>query len=268
MNDALRALLKTVLPNGLVPRLREIRFAIRPAKIRVGAGQGMRFDPGRSNLAYTYGNNELPVQHMMEKHLGSGDVVFDIGANVGFFSIIAARLVGETGRVYAFEPVRRNVRHLRRNASLNGLDNVTVVEKAVAGRSGPGSLVLAEYSGGAALSTATRPPDATSSIDVMLVTIDDVVRSGDAPSPSLIKIDVEGAELDVLEGMVETLGRCSPTIICEIDDGQREQFDDKYRSCIEFLATHRYDVTPLEDSYPDAPWLVGQFLATPRATTS
>jgi FkbM family methyltransferase len=263
MSEAMRRAARRILPSQLRSRVHEVRYAIRPATMRVGPGQGLRFDPGPSNSAYASGNNELPVQLAIQERLCQGDVVFDVGANVGFFTIIAARLVGESGHVYAFEPVPKNVRYVRRNTELNRQQNVTIVDKAVAGRSGRGSLVLASYSGGAALATATRPPDATATIDVELVSIDDAIEGALVPPPTLVKIDVEGAELEVLQGMVATLRRHGPTIVCEIDGGERDAFDEKHRACTDFLRSHGYEVTPLADSYPGGDWLVGHFVAVP-----
>jgi FkbM family methyltransferase len=228
-----------------------------------GIGRGLRFDPGSSNPEYGRGSNELPVQDAFARHVRKGDVVFDVGANVGFFSIIAAKLTGPSGSVVAFEPVHQNAGLIRRNASLNGMLNVSVIEKAVAESAGTGELVLAQYSGGAALSTATRPPDSTGSIEVDIISIDGVVATGEVPVPQVVKIDVEGAELAVLRGMRETLGRDRPIVICEIDDATRTGFDRKYEACVDFLQELAYAITPLEDSYSKDRWIVGHFVATP-----
>jgi FkbM family methyltransferase len=230
--------------------------------ISTGVGIGLTFDAGPSNPRYGVGDNEIPVQEAIVAHLRPGDVLYDVGANVGFLTVIGARHVGPTGHVYAFEPVPDNADLVRRNAERNGLSNVTVVEKAVSDTSGRGELVLAEYSGGAALSTATRPPDATTTISVELVTIDDAVSTA-MPPPALVKIDVEGAEIDVLRGMADTIRKHRPTIVCEIDDATQAAYDVKYRACVDFVLAAGYDVTPLEDSYPGGEWLVGHFVATP-----
>ena len=73
--------------------------------IRDGVGKGLRFNPYRSSGAYLSGRNELPVQETLAAHLNRGDVFYDIGANVGFFSIIAARLVGADGSVYLYNAI-------------------------------------------------------------------------------------------------------------------------------------------------------------------
>jgi len=229
----------------------------------VGVGCGLRFDPGASNSAYASGDNELPVQDAFATYLGRGDVFYDVGANVGFFTVLGARLVGEGGRVVAFEPVPSNADKVRRNADLNGFANITVVEKAVSDRSGHGELVVAAYSGGSALSTTTPPPDATSRLDVELVTLDEVVDSGAYPAPGFVKIDVEGTELEVLRGMSGVLARNRPIVICEIDDADREGYDAKFGPAVDFLRAAGYEIEPLDDSYVGGDWLVGHFVAIP-----
>jgi FkbM family methyltransferase len=204
------------------------------------------------------------VQQALAEHLRAGDILFDIGANVGFFSVIGARLLGPSGSVYAFEPVPSNARCIRRNAALNDLANIEVVARAVSDRTGSAELMLASYSGGAALTTAGRPPDATTSISVEVASIDDLVATAAVQPPSVVKIDVEGAELEVLRGMAVTLREHRPVLICEIDDATPAGYESKYMECIEFIQSFAYDVKDLAPSYPAGGWLVGHFVASPR----
>ncbi len=263
MKDTIRDLARRVIPADVRRSLRQKRSAIRAPTMGEGVGSGLRFDPGPSNPDYGRGDNELPVQRALAEIVRPGDVVFDIGANVGFFSIICARLTGPSGRVFAFEPVAANAELIRRNAGLNEFGNISVVEQAVSDRTGTGELVLAEYSGGAALSTTTPPPDAAGSIEVELITIDAAVDDGHIPPPDVVKIDVEGVEIEVLRGMTDTMRRDRPIIVCEIDDGTRAGYDRKHRECVEYLESLDYSITPLPDSYVGGTWLVGHFVARP-----
>lgn len=249
---------------GRVMRRLRASLGIRPRRMTAGIGQGLRFDPGASNPDYASGTNELPVQRALAQHLRAGDVFYDVGANVGFFTVLAARLVTESGHVYAFEPVPRNAALIRRNVRLNGLTNVTVVEQAVARASGSGELRLARYAGGAALATVAPPPDTAGVITVTLTSLDDVIRRAGYRAPRLVKIDVEGAEAEVLDGMSWTMREIRPLIVCEIDDEQPAAFRHKRVACEAILRAAGYRTTVLEDSYPDIRWLVGHVLATPR----
>ena len=236
---------------------------LAPEAIVVGPGKGLRFDPGPSNADYASGNNELPVQQALADHLRPGSVFFDVGANVGFLTVLGARLVGREGKVYAFEPVATNADYVRRNCRVNGFSHVQVHEMAVSNHCGPGQLNLAAYSGGAALASADAPPDPAGTQLVELVTIDVTVeRDGFAP-PHLIKIDVEGAELEVLQGMAATAARHRPVVIVEVDAGEPEPLRRKQADCEQWLRQHGYQVHELPDSYAGARWLVKHIIATP-----
>ncbi len=248
------------MPRQLRVPLRRLRNRFSPPRIRTGPGTGLAFDPGPSNPDYATGDNELPVQEAFATHVRRGDVVFDIGANVGFFTVLAARLVGPEGHVYAFEPVPENVAVLRRNLALNDLRNVTVVERAITDHVGEATMIIAGYAGGHGLDTSP-PPDATGSMTVAASTVDALVASGEVPPPRFVKIDVEGAELEVLRGMVDTLEQHDLTLICEVDDGDRASYAARYESSVEILAGCGYESEALADSYPGMEWIVGHFVA-------
>jgi FkbM family methyltransferase len=238
----------------------------RPGRIAVGPGRGLRFDPGAGNPAYASGANELPVQEELARLLRPGDIVIDIGANVGFLSVIAAKLVGPDGRVIAFEPVPANARRIRRNARLNRLGRIEVVEAAVGDRTGTATLVLAEFAGGAALADADLPPDACGELEVRLTTLDDWLARSGSPRPALVKIDVEGAELAVLRGMVATLEQVRPALLIELDDATAIGAEAKAAACDGFCAERGYHVRRLPDSYPGIAWHVIHLLATTEGT--
>lgn len=221
------------------------------AVIAAGPGRGLRFDPGASNPEYGAGENELPVQATLERHLAAGDVFYDVGANVGFFTVIGARLVGPGGAVIAFEPVPENAARVRENARLNGFSHVDVLEEAVFRESGRSTLVLAEYSGGSMLESVGQPPDASGErIEVPMTTVDEVVYERARPAPHFVKIDVEGAELDVLVGMERTLAEQRPKVLLEVDDAARAGLEQKLSACRAHLEKRGYIVSRLDESYP------------------
>jgi FkbM family methyltransferase len=247
----------------LVARVLRRAGIMAPEAITVGPGKGLRFDPGSSNADYASGKNELPVQQAMADHLRAGSVFFDIGANVGFLTVLGARLVGPKGKVYAFEPVASNADYVRRNCRVNSLSQVQVLETAVSNHCGRGQLNLATYSGGAALASVDAPPDPAGTQPVDLVTIDAAVeRDGLAP-PHVVKIDVEGAELEVLQGMAATAARHRPVVIVEVDAGEPELLHRKQADCEQWLRQHGYHVRELPDSYVGARWLVKHIIGTP-----
>src|SRR5687768_14536141 len=158
----------------------------------------------------------MPVQETFRRHLAPGAVVYDVGANVGFFSLLAARLVGPSGHVYAFEPAPANAATVRANAAVNGLDRVTVLEVAVGAAPGRAALSVPADASWAFLERYApdrRPPE---TVDVEVAALDGLVDDGALPPPQLVKVDVEGGELDVIAGMSRTLRRHRPVLVCEM----------------------------------------------------
>lgn len=139
-----------------------------------------------------------------------GEVVLDIGANIGYYTLLFAKLVGQDGKVYAFEPHPQNFSLLRRNVEYNGYGNVVLEQKAVADTSGIAALYLAK-SGSHHHSICKNNFNTTSSLDIGLISLDDYfernigIAKENAKKVSIIKIDVEGAEFDVLKGMEKVL---------------------------------------------------------------
>lgn len=263
-----------ILRSQLTQGLKWVQCRIRPlpvfqplirwlqtGRIKSGAGAGLWFYAGDSNPEYRQGNNEMPVQEAISRHVKSGDVFYDIGANVGFFTVISARIVGQTGHVYVFEPVSENAQLIERNVYANGFENVTIFKQAVSRASGIGELQLAHYPGGASLASVAPPPDIRGTIPVELVAIDDLLAEHRAAPPNFVKIDVEGAELEVLHGMEQTIKLYRPSILFEIDDNSKDNFQWKAEACCRFLQRFEYCIEPLMDSYPSTGWHVGHYIA-------
>ncbi len=135
--------------------------------------------------------------------LREGDTVVDVGANVGYYTLIAASLVGPEGRVYAFEPDPRSFSLLERNVRLNGFSNVVLERKAVADQAGTLRLYLAPENKGDHRIYA--PSDEQRDwIEVEAITLDDYFGER-AAEVDLVKIDTQGAELSILRGMSRIL---------------------------------------------------------------
>jgi FkbM family methyltransferase len=142
-----------------------------------------------------------------------------VGANIGVYSVIAARVVGPAGKVLAFEPEPNSRARLEQNVELNALNNVEAVPVALSAHEGTFSMVRgrAASSGNHRLQQQdeTAPQDQT--IQVQAMRGDAFRDARQLPAPTLIKIDVEGAELDVFEGLQQTLKDpgCR-SVICEV----------------------------------------------------
>ena len=176
-----------------------------------GPARGLRvpIEPRHEKFYWT-GGYELPVQAALVRSLSAGGVFWDIGAHAGFFTVLGARLVGDTGRVLAVEPIAENRRRLLESIRLNRLENVVVLPYAVAAEPGKGVL----YAEGASSMWTLRRRDGTTEQAVECLSLAGLSELAPSP-PDVVKIDVEGAELDVLRGGVELLLDVRPKLIVE-----------------------------------------------------
>ncbi len=146
----------------------------------------------------------LMVKHFQER-IKPGDTVLDIGAHIGYYTLMAAKRVGSKGQVYAFEPNIDNCALLTKNLKINGYKNIVLVNKAVAQSSKKAKLFLSRTSTGMH-SLIDIDNDSKNSTMVDIVSLDDFF--GKNPPPvSVIKMDIEGGEYSAVEGMTTLLGK-------------------------------------------------------------
>jgi FkbM family methyltransferase len=181
-----------------------------------------------SRRLFYLGTYENEVGTVLASYLRPGMTFLDVGANVGIFSILAAQLVGPTGRVFSFEPELNNFRRFVRNLSINHFTNITVNRLALMDRVGSISLkVLAEdgwgmYSSvGEPLRGVKDPKGLSGHIvrqRVECSTLDDFVRQNRLGRIDMVKVDVEGAELSILKSGKRLLGgESAPVLIVEFN---------------------------------------------------
>jgi FkbM family methyltransferase len=198
-----------------------------PVQIRGGLLSGQQLDTRALTLTHVQafglvrGVLEPSVQEALRRHVSPGSTVYDVGANIGFFTLVAARLAGPSGAVEAFEPLPDAVAGLQRHVAMNDARTVTVHEAAVGAHSGRAQLMAVQEGSWSHLAQRGRHPDTQDVLEVAIVTIDDLVAAG-RRAPDVVKIDVEGAEIDVLEGMAKTIRAHSPVIICELHGSNAE----------------------------------------------
>jgi len=164
------------------------------------------------------GTLEPPVQEALRRLLAPGDVFYDVGANVGFFTLLGARLVGPQGRVVAFEPVPACARAVAHNIALNDFAQAEIREEAVGAANGRAQLLVVGEASWSHLASTGRHADVRDELDVTVVAIDELVEAGAIPPPDVLKIDTEGAELQAIAGMRRTIERHRPAIVCELHD--------------------------------------------------
>jgi FkbM family methyltransferase len=170
------------------------------------AGLTLRLDPGDlivTRPMLVYGTWEPFETQVFLSLLEKGMRVVDIGANIGYYTLLAARAVGQTGRVYAFEPTPRIYELLCQNVQANGFSNVVTIQKAVANRSGTARLYLDRNNAVNRLSPAL---EREGSVEVEVVTLDHYFAHSTAPI-DVLKMDIEGSEPLALGGMADVLKR-------------------------------------------------------------
>jgi FkbM family methyltransferase len=201
------------------------------AVIRSGHGRGIKLvlDPA-SEKYYWAGKHDVPVQDVMVRILHPGVTFWDVGAHVGFFSILGARIVGPSGHVHAFEPMPYNRRRLDQAVQLNALKNVDIYPFALSDVNGSAPLYGHRAS---AMWTLVADRGDSEGIDVACRTINSL--ASDLGDPDVVKIDVEGAELEVLRGGLETIFRSSATLVVEFADPA------KVESARRLLSSYRFE---------------------------
>jgi FkbM family methyltransferase len=186
---------------------------------------------------FWYGYYEKEVIQTWESLLHTGFVVLDIGANAGYYSLIAAI---RTKQVYAFEPSLAMRQQLESNIKLNAIRNISVEPCAVSDRNGTATLYLSssDNSGMTGMQPAENFSGVTQTINT--VSIDEWIVTKDSLRIDMIKIDVEGAEMKVLEGMKNVLEKDHPGIFIEIIPSLLEKYGSKAEDVFQFLDKFGY----------------------------
>jgi len=193
------------------------KFRNQDDTIQQGAGRGLRFNVGQSNAGFLLGTAEPSVQFALRTLIQPGMTVYDVGANVGFLSVIAARFVGPSGCVICFEPLPDNVLQIEHNIRLNDFKQIRIRREALSDENGEASfLISAETTWGKLASVSSTVAKQVGEIKVPVRRLDSMIAGGELPLPDLIKIDVEGAEVAVLKGARESLNKARPIMLIEL----------------------------------------------------
>lgn len=186
-----------------------------------------------------FGNGgEDAVQEVLKAHLGPDDLYVDVGANYGLHAILAAHLVGENGRVIAFEPVPANLKLLLRNMHLNGFAARCQIFPVALTANG-GSEVEMTIEPGLSPAASLAENFAGKKIRVPTRTLDECLADR-GEVPALIKIDVEGAEHEVLKGATKTLLK-GPVLLVEVHNFALPSFNSSPEALRDYLATFGYE---------------------------
>ena len=208
------------------------------------------FGQSRSTLSQrlvSIGKYEEETTKLFNEILRDGMVVLDIGANIGYFSLIAAARVGESGKVFSFEPSKESFLLLSKNIKLNGYANVVPVEKAISKNVSKQQFFLVNDPASNSLFRDASGELSQATVEVETTTIDIFMRQYEI-NVDLVKMDVEGAETDVLDGMENTI-RNNPNlkIITEFSPRVLERCNHEPSAFLKKLAGYGFGLQVIDD---------------------
>lgn len=210
LSGLLRLILTVAAPEGLVE-----------VEVASGVARGLRLRVDlKTQKYYWLGTHEMEVQAALLREVRPGIIAYDIGAQLGFFTLGLGRLVGPAGGVHSFEPAPENARALRENVSRNAevADRISVVEAAVSDVCGR---VLYSWDPRTRLGQVTPAGESAADFEVEGVTLDDYVFARKQPPPQFIKVDIDGSAGEALAGAGRVLREARPVLLVEMH-GERE----------------------------------------------
>jgi FkbM family methyltransferase len=239
---------------GLVRRTLNHAAPTELSQVKIAAGNlaGFTFELNlMTEKDYWLGTYEVELQQAVNDLLRPGMCIYDVGANIGYVTLLLARAAGESGQVVAFEALPANVARLEKNVALNNLGGrVTVVPAAVVDQAGPVHfLVHPSTSMGKAVGSAGREKmeEYLKEIEVPGVALDGYVFEQDLPphlAPQAIKMDIEGGEVLAIKGMERILLEIRPLLLVELHGHEAA------RAVWESLERHHYTVHRMQPGYP------------------
>ena len=250
-----------IRPRRIIHRL--ARRAFPPHEVRPENMRWLRDRWGSELLLHPYylvdraiiafGDYDGTLHRFLEEHVRPGMICLDIGANIGEMALHMARLVGPHGHVHAFEPVPSVLARLRQNVQRNNLaDRITVHPVALSNTTGTARIAFAEDTaenqGMGSLVTRDGPLHAECEVPTM--TIDDFVRTHGIERIDLMKIDIQGAELLLLEGGRHVFGEMSPDLLMEVSPEDLRSLGRTSRDLLATVAAYGYTIHELTPRGP------------------
>ena len=195
---------------------------------------------------YWLGTYEPDLQAAARHYIKSGMTVYDVGANIGYISLIAAKLNGPDGKIFSFEALPANIQRLNENIKLNQLeDRISVQHAAVVDKDGKVTFYMHQSGAmGKAAGSAGREETYQQSIEVNGVALDDFAFNQQQPKPGLVKLDIEGGEGMALAGMPRMLKEVRPIFLIELHGEQAA------RLVWEQLCANQYSLHQMKHGYP------------------
>ena len=200
---------------------------------------------------YWLGTYEPELQAALHALIKPGTVIYDVGANIGYVSLLLAKAAGETGKIYAFEALPENVGRWRKNMALNGMEaRLSLFAGAVTQAAGPVRFLVHASGGmGKAAGSAGRQDQYQSEVTVPGISLDEFVYGQGNPPPQVVKMDIEGGEVLALPGMRRVLAEARPLMLMELHGPESS------RAAWEALTDAGYKICWMRHGYPVVPSL-------------
>ena len=222
------------------------RWLLRSRKQQtIKLARGMRihcklWDEVQNAIWWNGPNYERKESKFIRRYLKPGMVFFDVGSNVGYYTLLAAPIVGKDGKVHAFEPVSEQHADLRANLERNKLKNVVPERLIITDRAGTMEINLGseDNAGTASVNLVYRENRPTERVDC--TTLDAYLHERGVTRLDVLKIDVEGHEPFVLRGMTETLRKLRPLLLVEVRGDMLEEVGSSREALFEQIAAHDY----------------------------
>ncbi len=240
----------------------EFTSATKKSVSILGYNYQVMLDPANGFIdtqIFTTGQYELDILSVIKEHLHPGDTFIDIGGNIGWHTLFAAHVVGKNGHVHTFEPIEKLVRQINDNLSINKLTNrVTVHPFGCSSSETKMELHINPINiGGSSVFGLT-----TQSLESKLITLKpaDSVLTKLSTQITLIKIDTEGSELEVLKGLIDTLDTHRPKLIIEYSPSfWGTKAYEKSKAFFKILSSYNYSIYDLESGHkkivPNETWV-------------
>lgn len=199
-----------------------------------GKLQGKKWIVGSSQHGCWLGSYEYDKQVLFAQTVKPGSVIYDLGSHVGFYTLLSSVLVGNIGKVVSFEPLPKNLTYLKKHLQINNITNTQIIEAAVCDREGTAYFETNNCSfQGHFVSEGN--------LCVRTVGLDELINKKQLPPPNYMKIDVEGAEVKVLQGAKKMLTEFHPTIFLATHGKEI------HKECCELLANLGYKLKSITD---------------------
>jgi len=210
-----------------------------------GIAKGLKRKGGFGFLPFSKSRRLTPDHKYLNSLNFEGKTIYDVGGELGIITMFFAQRVGETGKVVTFEPNPQNYSSIINHINLNGFSNVNVIKIGLGSKKELVKFVVPKQSSsrGTASSEKQKQYLGDSEIQVYEIeidTMDNQILVNNLPKPDFVKIDVEGLEIEVLSGMLQTIQNHKPEIFVELH-GVKEQ------EVVDFLLKHNYKVHQVED---------------------